>query len=84
MWELFKTRREEQRTRRRRTRKRKRKRRGRGGGEKGKEEKRKRRGQLSKPKCRWENDKKLYFKQTGCEGVDWIYSAQDRDQLRTR
>jgi thermostable 8-oxoguanine DNA glycosylase len=25
---------------------------------------------------------KMHLKETGCEGVDWIYLAQDRDKLR--
>ena len=29
-------------------------------------------------KNRWKDDIKMYFKEVGWEGVDWIYLAQDR------
>jgi hypothetical protein len=31
---------------------------------------------------RWEDNIKMYFKETECEGMDWMHLAQDRDQWR--
>jgi hypothetical protein len=28
----------------------------------------------------WEDNIKMYLKETVCEGVDWIHMAQDREQ----
>jgi hypothetical protein len=33
-----------------------------------------------RPRCRWEGNIKMYFKEIGYEGADWVYLAQDRDQ----
>jgi hypothetical protein len=33
------------------------------------------------PKRRWRDDIKADFKETGCQNVDWIQLAQDRDRL---
>jgi len=30
--------------------------------------------------CRWDGNIKMYLKEVGCEGVDWILLAQDRVQ----
>jgi hypothetical protein len=35
---------------------------------------------LRRTSCRWEDNIKMYLKETVCEGVDWIHLAQDRDQ----
>jgi hypothetical protein len=35
---------------------------------------------LSSPRCRLEDNIKMYLEETGCEGADWIYLAQDMDQ----
>jgi hypothetical protein len=35
---------------------------------------------LGRPRCRWEDNIKVYFKEIGHEGVDWINFAQDRAQ----
>jgi hypothetical protein len=29
---------------------------------------------------RWENNSRMYLREVGWEGVDWIHLAQDRDQ----
>jgi hypothetical protein len=28
---------------------------------------------LRRPRLRWEDKTKIYLKEVGCEGVDWIY-----------
>jgi hypothetical protein len=35
-----------------------------------------------KRKCRWEDNINVYLKEIGYKIVDWIYLAEDRDQLR--
>jgi hypothetical protein len=32
---------------------------------------------------RWEDNIKINLKEIGCEGVDWIYLAYDRDKWRS-
>jgi hypothetical protein len=34
------------------------------------------------PKRRWEDNIKMYLREIGWSGVDWINLAQDRDQWR--
>jgi hypothetical protein len=34
---------------------------------------------LGRPKRRWEG-LRIDLRETGCEGMDWMYMAQDRDQ----
>jgi hypothetical protein len=36
---------------------------------------------LGKPRSRWEDNIKTYFKEVRCEKVDWIHLAEDRVQL---
>jgi hypothetical protein len=36
---------------------------------------------LGRPRRRWE-DVRMDLREMGCEGVDWIHLAQDRDQWR--
>jgi hypothetical protein len=36
---------------------------------------------LRRPRHRWE-DIRMYLKEIGWEGVDWMHLAQDRDQWR--
>jgi hypothetical protein len=31
---------------------------------------------------RWEDNIKMYLQEVGCEGMDWIDLAQDRDRWR--
>jgi len=31
-------------------------------------------------RCRWQDDIKMDFLELGCEGMDWIDLAQDRDR----
>jgi hypothetical protein len=38
--------------------------------------------QLGRRRRRWEDNIKRDFKEIGCEGVNWINLAQDRDQWR--
>jgi len=38
---------------------------------------------LGRPKCRWEDNIKMVLQEVGCEGMDWIELAQDRDRWRT-
>ena len=33
-----------------------------------------------RPRCRWENNIKMDLQEVGCEGMDWINVAQDRDR----
>jgi hypothetical protein len=35
-----------------------------------------------KPRRRWEDGVRMYLKETGLGGVDWIRLAQDRDRWR--
>jgi hypothetical protein len=37
---------------------------------------------LGRPRRRWEDNIKMDVKQVGCEGMDWIELAEDRDRLR--
>jgi hypothetical protein len=37
---------------------------------------------LGKPKIKWEYNIKMDLREIGCEGVDWMHLAQDRDQCR--
>jgi hypothetical protein len=37
---------------------------------------------LGRPRRRWEDTNIMYLRETGCEGVDWIHVAPDRDQWR--
>jgi hypothetical protein len=35
---------------------------------------------LKRPRHRWEDNIRTDLKEIGCEGVDWLHVAQDRDQ----
>jgi hypothetical protein len=35
---------------------------------------------LTRPRCRWEDNIRMYLRKIGWEGVDWMHLAQDRDQ----
>jgi hypothetical protein len=35
---------------------------------------------LGRPRCRWIDSIRRNFREVGCEDVDWIHLAQDRDQ----
>jgi len=35
---------------------------------------------LGKPRHRWEDNNKMDLQEVGCEGMDWIDVAQDRDR----
>jgi len=35
---------------------------------------------LGRPRHRWEGNIKMDFQEVGCEGMDWINLAQDRDR----
>jgi hypothetical protein len=37
---------------------------------------------LGRPRSRWEDNIKLDLQERGCEGMDWIELAQDRDRWR--
>ena len=37
---------------------------------------------LGRPRHRWEDNNKMDLKELGCEGMDWISVAQDRDRWR--
>jgi len=37
---------------------------------------------LGRPRRRWEDNIKIYLQEVGCEGVNWIELAQDRDSWR--
>jgi hypothetical protein len=39
-------------------------------------------GPLGRPRRRWMDDIKMDLREIGCDGVDWIELAQDRDQWR--
>jgi hypothetical protein len=38
--------------------------------------------QLGRPECNWDDNIRTSLRETGCERVDWIHLAQDRDQWR--
>jgi hypothetical protein len=38
---------------------------------------------LGRPRRRWVNNIKIDLRELGCDGMDWIDLAQDRDQWRT-
>ena len=38
---------------------------------------------LGRPRGRWEDNIKMDLQEVGCEGMDWIELAQDRDRWRT-
>jgi hypothetical protein len=40
-------------------------------------------GPLGRPRRRWEDGIKMYLKEVGWRGVEWIHLAQDRDRWRT-
>jgi hypothetical protein len=35
---------------------------------------------LGRPRCRWEDNSKIYLQEVGCGGMDWIELAQDMDR----
>jgi len=37
---------------------------------------------LMRPRRRWEDNIKMALQEVGCEGIDWIELAQDRDRWR--
>ena len=37
---------------------------------------------LGGPRCRWEDNNKMYLQEVGCGGMDCIELAQDRDRWR--
>jgi hypothetical protein len=37
-------------------------------------------GPLGRPQHRWEDNIKMDLQEVGCEGIDWIELAQDRDR----
>jgi hypothetical protein len=37
---------------------------------------------LGRPRRRWVDNIKMDLRETGCDGMDWIELAQDRDQWR--
>jgi len=37
---------------------------------------------LGRPRLRWEDNIKMDLQEVGCESVDWIDLAQDRDRWR--
>ena len=40
----------------------------------------KRKTLLGRPRLRWEANIKMDFQEAGCEGMDWMDLAQDRDR----
>ena len=38
---------------------------------------------LGRPRRRWEDNFKMDLQEVGCEGMDWIGLARDRDRWRT-
>ena len=41
-----------------------------------------RKGPLGRPRRRWEDSIKMDLQAAGCEGMEWIDLAQDRDRWR--
>ena len=39
---------------------------------------------LGRPRRRWEDNIKMDLQEVGCEGMDWIELAEDRDRWRAR
>jgi len=39
-----------------------------------------RKRQLGRPRRRWGDNNKMYLKEIGCDGVVWIYLAEDRNR----
>jgi len=39
---------------------------------------------LARPKHRWEYNIKMDLQEVGCEGMDWIVMAKDKDRWPTR
>jgi hypothetical protein len=37
---------------------------------------------LERPRCRWEDNIKMYLQNVECEGIDWTGMAQVRDRWR--
>jgi len=37
---------------------------------------------LGRPRCRWEDNIQMDLQEVGCEVMDWIELAQDRDRWR--
>ena len=37
---------------------------------------------LRRPRRRWEDNIKMYFKEVGCDPGDWIVIVEDRDQFQ--
>jgi hypothetical protein len=37
---------------------------------------------LRRPRCRWEGNVDMYFRETGWEDVDWLHLGKDRDRWR--
>ena len=37
---------------------------------------------LGTPRRRWEDNIKMDLQEMGCEGMDWVHLAQDRDRWR--
>jgi hypothetical protein len=37
---------------------------------------------LGRPRCRWEDTVRIYLREIGLGGMDWIDLAKDRDQWR--
>jgi len=35
---------------------------------------------LGRPRHIWKNNIRIYIRETGCEGADWIHLAQNTDQ----
>jgi hypothetical protein len=35
---------------------------------------------LGRPRCRWEDNISVTFKEIACEDMDWVHHAQDRVQ----
>jgi hypothetical protein len=38
---------------------------------------------LGRPRCRWEDNKKVDHQEVGCGGMDWIELAQERNGWRS-